>query len=382
MQLPQPSTLALQHSQQLTDCIKQTIRQHGPISFADYMQMALYYPGLGYYSAGATKLGAGGDFVTAPEISSLFSNTLAHQIAEVLSQIKDADILEFGAGSGCMAADILLRLAELDCLPQHYYILDVSADLQQRQQQTLAKLPAELLAKVCWLTALPQTFNGVILANEVLDAMPVHLLSRQQEDLCERNVYWENNQFHWLDVAIAPKWLSPAQETLLLNLPAPYLTEINTHIDGWLQSISNILQQGVILLIDYGFSAAEYYHPQRHMGTLMCHYQHHAHADPFLWPGLQDITAHVDFTHVATAATNVGLNVLGYTHQASFLMAAGIMDLTQAASIEQQYQLSQQLKRLLLPTEMGELFKVMALGKNWEQPLVGFQSGFSTNLSL
>jgi SAM-dependent MidA family methyltransferase len=382
MKLPLPSTSALQHSQQLAECIKQVIAQQGPISFADYMQMALYYPALGYYSAGATKLGAAGDFITAPELSSLFSFTLAHQVAEVLQQIPNGDVLEFGAGSGCMAADILLRLHELDCLPQHYYILDVSADLQQRQQQTIAKLPAELSSKVQWLTELPKNFYGAILANEVLDAMPVHMISRQQNGLFERKVTWDHDAFQWLDDSISSNLLSETQEDLLLNLPAPYVTEINTYIDGWLESLNQILQQGVILIIDYGFSAAEYYHPQRHMGTLMCHYQHHAHPDPFLWPGLQDITAHVDFTHVATAATQVGLDVLGYTHQASFLMAAGIMELVQSASTEQQYRFSQQLKRLLLPTEMGELFKVMALGKQWKQPLIGFQSGFSANLSL
>lgn len=378
---PQPTAEAIAHSQRLVEMIHSEIESEaGRISFARFMALALYAPGLGYYVAGARKFGEAGDFVTAPEISPLFARCLARQCRQVLAQLECGDILEFGAGSGAMAADILLELEALNSLPHHYYIIEVSPDLQQRQRETLLKRAPHLQTRVSWLDKLPQDLRGVVLANEVLDAMPVHVLQFDGDKFGERYVAWEEDAFVWVDGSLSKPELKQAANHLQNEMgddafSSGYVTEVNLALNGWLAAIGNMLVDGAVLLIDYGFPRHEYYHPDRNTGTLMCHYRHRAHPDPFVWPGLQDITAHVDFTAVAEAADAAGLNVAGYTSQAQFLLGCGLGELLQQAAtddVRAHLTMTQAVKKLTLPSEMGELFKVMALTRNFDLPLQGF----------
>lgn len=357
----------------MRDHLQQLIQQQGPLSFAEYMQQALYAPGLGYYQTRNHLLGVEGDFVTAPEISPLFGQCLAQQAAQVLDACGDqAVILEFGPGRGCLARDLLLHLAEHDLpLPKHYYLLDVSSHLREQQQQTLSALPEHLAKRVQWLDSLPTAnFSGLLLANEVLDAMPVHQFVWQDGACFERYVDWQ----------AGPAWcLRPASSELLKAVQAiqtdwsdGYYSEVNLSVGGWLAALTEHWQQGILLAIDYGFPQREYYHPSRDQGTVMCHRQQRSHPDPLHAPGQEDITSHVDFTHVAECANAQDLQVLGYASQASFLLNCGLAELIPPADT----QANQAVKLLTLPHEMGELFKVLALGKAWpDQPLQGFQSG-------
>lgn len=379
-QLPTPDADAQAHSEKLIALIADEIAAaEGSLSFSRYMALALFAPGLGYYSAGAKKFGAEGDFVTAPEISPLFSRALARQIADVLSAIGDAgNVLEVGGGSGVMAADMLAELESLDQLPAQYFILELSADLQARQRETLAAKVPHLLRRVCWLQELPASdFRGVVVANELLDALPVQCFVKTENGVQERCVSFVGGRFQWVDETAAETEL-PLPEHLtefVAALPAGYTSEINPAAAGWVQSISALLDEGVVLLVDYGYSAAEYYHPRRNAGTLMCHYRHRAHDDPFVYPGLQDITAHVDFTAVAEAASAAGLDVRGYNTQGLFLLGCGITELAQSfeeMNEQQQILQAQQMRTLTLPAEMGERFKVIALARNYDEPLRGF----------
>jgi SAM-dependent MidA family methyltransferase len=375
LSLPLPSSEAAIHSQRLTSYIVQVINEaNGTIPFAEFMALALYAPGLGYYSSGARKFGASGDFVTAPEISPLFSQCLARQCQQVLAQLNHGVILEFGAGSGIMATDILKELARLDCLPAQYLILEVSAELQQRQQVTLQARVPELVERVQWLSSLPaQPISGVILANEVLDAMPVQRFCLEEQDLLEFYVGHDGSQFVWQLLPSRNEELRQAVAALRPSLSVPYVSEVNLTMTGWLHSVAERLETGLLLLCDYGFPRREYYHPQRDQGTLMCHYQHYAHTDPLILVGLQDLTAHVDFTAVASVAQSAGLQVAGYTTQANFLLACGLPDLLSGYINDSNYwRLAQQVKTLILPSEMGELFKVMALTRQLEMPLLGW----------
>lgn len=347
----------------------------GKISFAKYMDLALYTPGLGYYSCGIQKFGTQGDFVTAPEISPLFSQCLAFQCEEILKNLGDGDILEIGAGSGQMAVDILIQLEKLRRLPEHYYILELSADLKNRQQEKLKRFLPEFFDRVIWLETLANfDFSGVILANEVLDAMPVHQFRIQEGILHEVEVIECNGKLK--------TQISETNNPYLLEhyhsktWPTEYTSEINLNLKPWIASLSDILKSGIILIIDYGFPRQEYYHPDRSMGTLMCHYRHYAHHDPFLYPGLQDITAHVDFTAIAEAASATGLDILGYTSQAAFLLSTGLMNLAEKnhPNTEKEKVIQNQaIQTLTSPAEMGELFKVIALGRNFDSPLLGFK---------
>jgi len=374
--LPQPSPEAQAHSDRLRELIHRDIAlQGGWIPFSRYMELALYAPGLGYYSAGARKLGEAGDFVTAPEISPLFGRTLARQLADIMQQ-STPHVTELGAGSGKLAVDVLSELERLDCLPQRYDILEVSADLRERQQALLQQRLPHLAGRVHWLDGLPDSISGALFANEVLDALPVHLARWTDTHIAQRGVASAGNDFVWQErPAEYPALLQIAEQ---ISVPDNYLSEISLAARGLVSSLSERLQQGVLLFIDYGFGAAEYYHPQRTEGTLMCHYRHHAHDDPFFLPGLQDITAHVDFTAIAESAIDSGAHLLGYNTQAHFLIKCGITDFlaeTDPDSLRDYLPLSGQLQKLTSPAEMGELFKVIALGKGVEGPLRGFGAG-------
>lgn len=365
--LPVPNDIAQQHSEQLLAVIKQAIvTAGGKISFADYMNLCLYSPGLGYYSAGSQKIGHGGDFTTAPEISPLFSRTLAHHVKDVMQQLDHADILEFGAGSGKMAVDILLELHNINSLPDRYFIIEASADLRLKQQKSIEKHIPELSAKICWLEAMPDNFSGVIVANEVCDAMPVHLLEFTADNIQERYIELDlDGNLQWCDGKLSQKELhAKAKKIHSLIESQAYITEVNLHAEAWINSIADTFKQGAIFIIDYGYPETSYYHPERSNGTLMCYYQHHGHDDPFVFPGLQDITAHVDFTSLAQTAHDKGLEVSGFQNQADFLIAGGITELASLNETENELALMQQtaeIKRLTLPSEMGENFKVLTL---------------------
>ena len=374
--LPIPNAQAQAQSQQLADLIQNKIRDNnGWLSFADFMQTALYAPGLGYYSGGTKKFGSGGDFVTAPEISALFGQALANQVAQILAE-SQGRVLELGAGTGKLAVDLLLALDALAQLPDQYCILEVSAHLRQTQKEKIEKLLPERLAnRVCWLDALPQDFSGVILGNEVLDAIPVNLIHSTASGLFERGVAVEGG-FVWQDMPLPAGDLYDFAQAL--DLPQGYLTEVCPAASGLIASLAHSLKQGAILMVDYGFSANEYYHPQRNLGTLMCHYQHYAHTDPLIHVGLQDITAHVDFTAMAVAGTKAGVEFAGFTSQAQFLMNCGILDLMSqvpADDTANYVPLAAAAQKLLSPAEMGDLFKVIAFVKQIESPLLGFSAG-------
>ncbi len=371
--LPLPPPAALELSRRLQTLIHGEIEAGGGwISFARYMELALYAPGLGYYSAGSHKLGAAGDFITAPELSPLFGRTLARQLAELLAQ-KVPDIIELGAGSGALAATLLAELAVLKRLPQRYLILEVSADLRQRQQAHLAATVPQFADRVSWLEQLPDQLHAVVLGNEVLDALPVHRVRALHGRTEEIGVTADSDGFAWA-CRPAPATLAAAAQAHVL--PDDYETEISLAVPALISSLAQGLHRGALLFIDYGFPAHEFFHPQRNRGTLMCHYRHQSHADPFLWPGLQDITAHVDFSAVARA--NAGLDLLGYTGQAQFLINCGITELlaaVPAADTARYAPLAAQAQQLLSPAEMGELFKVIALGRGITTPLTGFRRG-------
>jgi len=380
--LPEPSDEAKQQSAKLSERIQKSIRRHGNLTFAQFMEKALYTPELGYYANGLPKIGQTGDFITAPEVSSIFSRCLARQALQVLKNLPQSNLLEFGAGQGTMAKDILLELKDQQQEIEHYYIVELSADLRARQQFTLKEnLPDSLFNKIIWLDELPShPISAVVLANEVLDAMPLERLRIEPEQALQGYVQFneDTQQFDWDYQKITQKPLQQFANQLIEHIgkvsDLGYETEINLNIQPWLQSIHDFLSQGAIFLIDYGYSRHEYYQPARVMGTLRCHYQHRAHSNPFYYPGLQDITAHVDFTAVAEAAYDSGLKVAGYTTQAQFLMATGLLEMASDpdAPVTEQLKIAQQIKTLTLPNEMGESFKVMALSKKIDQSLMGF----------
>lgn len=351
------------------------LSQAQELSFTEFMQLALYAPDEGYYSSGLQKLGKHGDFITAPELTPLFGKALANQCQQILSGLSSPIIMEYGAGSGLLCVDILQHLETLNSLPDSYYILEVSSNLRHRQQELIQQRIPHIAHKIKWLDSWPQSpFNGVIIANEVLDAMPVHRFMQSDQGIMESVVILnEKNQLTEMFKLSENQLLLHYIKNNLPPLHAPYLSEVNLFIDDWIASNYQILNQGAVLLIDYGFPRHEYYHPDRNQGTLMCHYQHRAHPDPLLYPGEQDITAHVDFTHVAEAGKQAGFHVAGYTNQASFLLANGLLSLINSLDNEPElFKAKQAIKQLTQPSEMGELFKVIALTKNLDIDLNGF----------
>lgn len=378
LDMPVPAAAAMAHSQRLQAHIAAEIdAAGGRISFAQYMELVLYAPGLGYYSAGAQKFGANGDFITAPELSPLFGRCLAVQCQPLLASIDNASILELGAGSGALAATLLQDLASAGCLPEHYYILEVSADLRARQQRHLVDTIPDYYEQIVWLDTLPQDFRGVVIANEVLDALPVHVVLQQDGQWSEQCVTCPGEGFVWQTRPLSSELAETIANTIPGSLPDPYQTEINLRLPDWLTALAESIEQGLILFIDYGYPRAEYYHPQRNHGTLICHYRQRAHEDPFLYPGLQDISASVDFTLLAEAAVAAGLQVTGFTTQAQFLLACGLDRLLLESGPPDSRAFMQQAhaaRQLVLPAEMGERFKVMALSKEFEMPMTGFMS--------
>jgi SAM-dependent MidA family methyltransferase len=339
----------------------------GWLSFADFMELALYALGLGYYSAGSVKLGASGDFVTAPEISDLFSRCVARQCADVLAAT-GGDILELGAGTGRMAACVLQSLAEIGVLPDRYAILEVSGDLAERQRARLKDLPAELRDRVVWLDRLPDApMRGVILANEVLDALPVQRFVVRDGVARELGVGLVEGGFGWKGSA------SEVADVAAGELPDGYISEVCPRVDPWIAGVGRCLAQGALLLFDYGLPRAHYYHPQRADGTLRCYFKQRAHDNPFINVGVQDITAWVDFTRVADAALAADLEVSGFVTQAAFLLGTGIEAMTmEVDDVAVRARVAGEARRLLMPGEMGESFKVMALCRDLDVPLRGF----------
>ena len=378
--LPEPGADARRHGERvLARIIEEIGRCGGWISFARYMELALHEPGLGYYAAGATRFGEAGDFITAPEISPLFGATLATPVAEVLARSGD-DLLELGAGSGRLAADLLAALRDQGTLPARYRILEISPDLAQRQRDTLCARVPELIDRVEWIHALPEQFDGLVLANEVLDALPVHVVAWRPDGPHERGVCVLEGVLAWSERPLASGPLREA--AMAVDVPVPYVSEISLAVPALVRALAARLRRGVLLFIDYGFGRREYYHPQRSAGTLMCHYRHRAHADPFFLPGLQDVTAHVEFTAVAEAGIDAGLRLVGYTNQAHFLVNAGLLG--QLEQRERQNPPSSggsnlpavaAVQKLLSPAEMGELFKVIALARGDLPALSGFAGG-------
>ncbi len=379
--LPVPDRESLAVSQELSTRIAAEIARHGGwLSFARYMEMALYEPGLGYYSNPGQVFGAAGDFVTAPELTPLFGATLARQVSPWLKDPALAGsgqvVLEVGGGSGMLAAQLLNALDNVGHHEVRYLILELSAERREHQRQTLKSLAPGLMDRVGWLDTFPESFAGVVVANELLDAMPVQLFEWQADTeaaLQEMGVTWVDGQFAW-----APR---PADAVLTETVTAlrnrlgpegaqwhsPYRSEICPAQQAWMRTLADCMTAGVVLLLDYGFAAPEYYHPQRDQGTLMCHYRHRSHADPFLWPGLSDITAHVDFTALARAATAEGFSLVGYTSMAAFLLNAGLLD--ELADLPREpesfwFAQAQAVQQLISEAEMGELFKVIAFEKN------------------
>ncbi len=374
--LPQPDEAGLRHSRSLTGLICAQIEAGGgDIGFDRYMALALYAPGRGYYSAGAAKIGAGGDFVTAPEVSPLFARCLARQCAAILRSLGGGGILELGAGTGAMAGELLAELQRLGVAPDYYHILEPSADLRRRQQELLRTRDP---GRIRWLDRLPQGgLRGVVLGNEVLDALPVRCFRIGRDGVLERRVACIGpGRLGWCErPADARLRTQVAALTAALPQPLPpgYCSELNARLGPWVRALAEALAQGVILLVDYGYPRHEYYHPQRDRGTLLCHYRHRAHEDPFLYPGLQDISANVDFTALAEAGLQAGLELLGYTSQAQFLLANGLEQALEGVGDEPtRWRLAQQIKRLTLPSEMGERFQVMALGRDYGRPLAHF----------
>lgn len=378
MTLPQPSDDALAISRTLATTLAAEIADNGGwIPFSRFMEQALYAPGLGYYTAGSRKFGEGGDFVTAPELSPLFAQTLARQLATLLPQTA-GHLLEFGAGTGRLAADLLAELEVLGQLPASYTIVDLSPDLIERQRATLAERVPHLASRVQWAAALPASFDGIMLGNEVLDAMPCELVSRNVDGtLQQRGVTVLDGAFCYEDRPFTDAVLAELAAALIPATPG-YTSEISLANRAFIRTLGQTLQRGAIIMIDYGHSASEFYHPERHMGTLLGHYRHHTVQDLFYLPGLMDITCHVDFSAVAQSGIDAGLDLIGYCSQAQFLINCGITDLLShldAANVKQYLPLAKAAQRLLSPVEMGETFKVIGFGKGVDVDWQGFATG-------
>ena len=375
--LPPPGADAAAHTQRVAEHIADAIVAEGDwIPFSRYMELALYAPGLGYYAAGARKFGAEGDFITSPEISPMFARCFALQAGQVLKNV-GGSILELGPGSGVFAADLFEALKEQGTVPEHYLLLEVSPDLRQRQRQLIAtRFPGDI-DRFTWIDRLPEKIRGVVIANEVLDVVPCSLVRRHEGAILERGVVLTEAGFAFDDQPMANPELERRMVSVLPPGDYDYLTEANLAAEALVRTVAASMEAGLALFIDYGFPEREYYHPQRSMGTLRCHYRHRFHGDPFFMPGLQDITAHVDFSAMARAAEQGGAEVVGFTTQAYFLISCGLAVLVSAGDPTMtlsKLKGTSAVHRLIGPSEMGELFKVLGFSKGLDGPVLGFQS--------
>ncbi|WP_456444328.1 class I SAM-dependent methyltransferase [Thiolapillus sp.] len=382
MNLPELSIEEVAQQQAMRELLEKEIREAGgAIPFDRYMELALYAPGLGYYVSGAHKFGPGGDFITAPEISPYFGYCLGRQCVRAFEELP-REILEFGAGTGVMAMQILQELERLQPdQPVRYRILEVSPELRQRQHETFLDCPPHYLEQISWVDEVPEDFSGVILANEVLDAMPVHVFRRTENAVEELWVSrdWDGRRLklEWRKARAALKAAVKAIEAWRGEFPDGYVSEVNLRQAPWLEMLASRLDRALMLFMDYGYTGREYYHPERSMGTLICHYCHQAHEDVLLRPGLQDITANVDFSALRDAAVEAGFDFLGFTTQAGFLLGSGLDEMLgrlDPDDVETHMQVMQGVKQLIMPDAMGERFKVLALGKGVEATTL---SGFS-----
>lgn len=375
--LPSPAPEAAAHSRALAEHIANTIVTEGDwIPFSRFMELALYAPGLGYYAAGSRKFGPQGDFITAPEISPLFAQCLAMQSRQVL-EMTGGDILELGPGSGVLAAELFAELKTQKRLPGRYRLLEVSPDLRERQRELLAARHPGDMDRFEWIDRMPEKVRGMVIANEVLDVVPFALVHRSRGEILERGVILTEAGFAWDDVPMPEGELKRRAAAVIPPGDYDYLTEVGLPAEGLVRTLAQALEAGLLLFIDYGFSEREFYHPQRSMGTLRCHYRHRFHGDPFFLPGLQDITAHVDFTAMARAGGQGGCEVAGYTTQAYFLISCGIAVMVSGGDPSMtlsRLKATSAVHRLISPSEMGELFKVLGLSKGIDAPLLGFQS--------
>jgi SAM-dependent MidA family methyltransferase len=375
--LPSPSPDAAAHSHELAERIANAIAEEGGwIPFSRYMELALYAPGFGYYAAGARKFGAGGDFVTAPELTPMFANCIAMQARQVLERT-GGDILELGPGTGILAADLYGELKAHGVAPPRYRLLEVSPELRERQRARIAERHPGDLDRFEWIDRLPARIDGLVVANEVLDVLPCALVHRTGNEILERGVVLTEAGFAWEDAALPDGELKRRAQAVIPAGDYEYLTEVNFAAEGLVRTVAAALGRGLALFIDYGYARNEYYHPQRSMGTLRCHYRHRYHNDPFFLPGLQDITSHVDFSAMALAAESAGAEVMGYTTQAHFLISCGLGVMVSGGDPSMtlsRLKVTSAVHRLISPSEMGELFKVLGIGRGIESPLQGFQS--------
>ncbi|HUB91781.1 MAG TPA: SAM-dependent methyltransferase [Dyella sp.] len=373
--LPEPAADELAHSEHLLQHLRETIAAHGPMPFSQYMERCLYAPGLGYYSAGKTKFGEAGDFVTAPELGELFARCVVQAVQPVLAMLgSEADFLELGGGSGAFAEAALLALAENGVLPRRYLILEPSADLRERQRERLiAALPAAVMARVAWIDRPPEeNWRGILFANEVIDALPTTRFVVRDGEVYEEYVTLDGEARLMRVDRPADALVAGAVRHVERDLGRPfangYRSEILPQLPYWMQAIAGSLEAGLMLFIDYGYVRREFYLPERQDGTLMAHYRHRAHSDPLHLPGLNDLTASVDFTALAEACNSAGFDVAAYLPQAHFLIAAGLQDVferayEQAPDDAARYRLAQQVKKLTLPDQMGERFQAMLLAR-------------------
>lgn len=375
--LPEPGEEALLHSRKMLDAIKLAIQQSGGgLTFQQFMQMALFEPDLGYYRCGTEKFGVTGDFITAPESSPLFGQCLARFYQQSGSA---GSILEVGAGSGRLAVSILEALQENSALPDAYYILELSSELRERQRRILHDAIPGYIDQVIWLDTLPEEFSGLVIANELLDAMPVIRFRIESGKVFEEYVVCDGDELAFAHEPTTNQRLLTRIEELrqqtTMSEADTYYSEVNFLAEDWIKSLADRMQSGLVVVVDYGYPRNVYYHAQRHMGTLMCHYQHRAHPDPLLFPGIQDITAHIDFTAMADAALAAGMDVAGFTTQAHFLLNLGLLELleTRQEDLPTYLRSSSEVKRLTLPGEMGEGFKVLVLTKNYQTDVSGFE---------
>jgi len=381
--LPEPPAELKSISDELTRLIQARIDQNGSIPFSEFMEMALYEPGLGYYSAGLQKFGEGGDFVTAPQMGDVFARCLATQIAQIGTELGEYEIIEAGAGSGILAVD-LLRALQGENPPVRYRILERSAHLRHVQKETLLEAVPQWMDRISWMDEPPGSdWQGVFLANEVLDALTVERFCIETDGVRQLQVIKGPDGLSW-QKGPCPERVQQKILELLAGLeqqPATgYCSEINTDLSAWLEAVTGSMRKGIALFIDYGYTRHEYYMPQRSDGTLICHYRHRAYDDPFKWPGLADISASVDFTALAEAADSCGLEVSGYTTQAMFLLASGLDEILtdfETLSETERLKMNNQVRRLTLPGEMGERFQVMALSRGHDEAFCENLLGFS-----